>query len=97
MHRRDQEAQFLRQFLAHPFNTVEQFTALALIHHRNKPVTDLKANGIDGLNIIPVQLFLFISTNTDIRAAGNACLFRELCRLFLHQPPGTDTYNDTKA
>ena len=82
---RDQKAQLLREFLAHPFDPVEQFATLIAIYQRDQLITHFQPDDVHRHHIVPAQLFLLmrlLSCSRQQLALG--------CRQFLaaQQPPG---------
>jgi hypothetical protein len=53
MHRRDQKAQFLRQFLADALDPAQQLAVLVAIHQGDQAITDFHADGVQRRHIVP--------------------------------------------
>ncbi|MNI44320.1 hypothetical protein D3C73_986920 [compost metagenome] len=59
VHGRHQEAQILRELLAHALDPRQQLPALVAIHQWNQAITDFQTNHVDRRHVVPAQLFGF--------------------------------------
>ncbi|MNP14163.1 hypothetical protein D3C76_1064760 [compost metagenome] len=59
VHGGHQEAQVLRQLLAHALDPRQQLAALVAIDQRDQPIADLQADHVDGGDVVPTQLLGF--------------------------------------
>src|SRR6202044_3459943 len=58
VHGLDQEAEFLRQFLAHSLDAPHEFAALIAVDQGNQAIANLQADQINRLDIVPGQFLL---------------------------------------
>ncbi|MNO54039.1 hypothetical protein D3C76_445010 [compost metagenome] len=62
VHGGHEEAQVLRQLLAHALDPRQQLATLVAIDQRDQPVADLQANHVDRRDVVPAQLLGFQRT-----------------------------------
>src|SRR3569833_1903108 len=59
MHRGHEEAQFVRELLAHALDARHELPALILVDQRDQAITDLEADGVDGHHVVPSEFLGF--------------------------------------